>query len=153
MVYYASKSGDSYILQIQSERQSSEEKEPADAVNPSFNPDLEMNDRPYLKIIEEHQSLAPIVDMQLRDTSFNKAALSESNEQKQIGQDSVNRKGQHQNELLVVSGSCYTSHINIIRKGISIKDHIKIDELPAIRSEGGLHCVGDKMFLRVYGIP
>ena len=65
----------------------------------------------------------------------------------------MNRKGQHQNELLVVSGSCYTSHINIIRKGISIKDHIKIDELPAIRSEGGLHCVGDKMFLRVYGIP
>lgn len=53
----------------------------------------------------------------------------------------------------MVSGSCYTSHINIIRKGISIKDHIKIDELPAIRSEGGLHCVGDKMFLRVYGFP
>lgn len=93
MVYYASKSGDSYILQIQSERQSSEEKEPADAVNPSFNPDLEMNDRPYLKIIEEHQSLAPIVDMQLRDTSFKKVALSESNEQKQIGHDAVNRKG------------------------------------------------------------
>ena len=93
MGYYASKRGDSYILQIQSERQSSEEKEPADAVNPSFNPDLEMNDRPYLKIIEEHQSLAPIVDMQLRDTSFNKAALLESNEQKQIGHDPVSRKG------------------------------------------------------------
>lgn len=53
----------------------------------------------------------------------------------------------------MVSGSNYTSHINIIRKGISIKDHITIDQLPAIQAESGLNCVRDKMFLRVYGIP
>ena len=52
-----------------------------------------------------------------------------------------------------MSGSNYTSHINIIRKGISIKDHITIDQLPAIHAEGGLNCVGNKMFLRVFGIP
>lgn len=52
-----------------------------------------------------------------------------------------------------MSGSNYTSHINIIRKGISIKDHITIDQLPAIHADGGLNCVGDKMFLRVFGIP
>lgn len=57
-----------------------------------------------------------------------------------------------QNELLVVSGSNYTSHINIIRKGISIKDHISIDDLPAIQQEGGLNSVGDKLFIRVFGI-
>lgn len=91
--------------------------------------------------------------MQLRDTYFGKSTPSASNEQKQIGSESIGCKGQHQNELLVVSGSNYTSHINIIRKGISIKDHISIDQLPAIHSEGGLNCVGDKMFLRVFGIP
>lgn len=111
-----------------------------------------MNDRPYLKIIEEHQSLAPIVDMQLRDTSFGKQGPG-SPTSAETGTDTTSRKGRHQNELLVVSGSNYTSHINIIRKGISIKDHITIEQLPAIQAEGGLNCVRDKMFLRVYGIP
>lgn len=32
-----------------------------------------------------------------------------------------------QNELLVVTGSNYTSNINIIRKGISVKDHMTLD--------------------------
>ena len=82
LVYYASRAGDSYILQIQSGRQSSDNKEPLDAVNPSYNPDLEMNDRPYLKIIEEYQSLAPVIDMQLRDTSFNKSTSLAPKEQK-----------------------------------------------------------------------
>ena len=52
-----------------------------------------------------------------------------------------------------MSGSNYTSHINIIRKGISIKDHISIEELPSIQSEGGLNCAGNKLFIRVFGIP
>lgn len=32
-------------------------------VNPNYDPDDELLDRPYIKIIEEHQSLAPIVDL------------------------------------------------------------------------------------------
>jgi len=41
-----------------------------------------MNDRPYLKIIEEYQSLAPVIDMQLRDTSFSKSTPLTPKEQK-----------------------------------------------------------------------
>jgi hypothetical protein len=114
-VYYASNTGDSYILQIENEKQAADT---SDNVNPNFNPDTNQLDRPYLRVIEEHQSLAPIVDLQLRD--------------KFIIKNEDSRKSQ--NELLVVSGSNYTSHINIIRKGISIKDHISIEDLPAIQS-------------------
>ena len=65
----------------------------------------------------------------------------------------MNRSSQAQSELLVVSGSNYTSHINIIRKGISIKDLVCLDQLPAIISQGGLGCAGDKVFVRVLGYP
>jgi len=106
-------------------------------VNPNFNPDTNQLDRPYLRVVEEHQSLAPIVDLQLRD--------------KFIIKNEDSRKSQ--NELLVVSGSNYTSHINIIRKGISIKDHISIEDLPAIQSQGGLNCAGNQLFIRVFGMP
>ena len=58
-----------------------------------------------------------------------------------------------QNELLVVTGSNYTSNINIIRKGISVKDHMTLDQLPAILQDGGLFCAADKLFIRVLGIP
>ena len=64
-----------------------------------------------------------------------------------------NRGGHPQSELLVVSGSNYTSHINIIRKGISIKDLVSLNELPAILSQGGLGCAGEKVFIRVLGYP
>ena len=63
------------------------------------------------------------------------------------------RGGQPQSELLAVSGSNYTSHINIIRKGISIKDHVAIDQLPSIMSRGGLFCAEDRVFIRVLGHP
>lgn len=45
-------------------------------MNPNFDPDNELLDRPYLKIVEEHQSLAPIVDLQLRDKLLSKQGLS-----------------------------------------------------------------------------
>ena len=106
-------------------------------MNPNFNPDTNQLDRPYLRVVEEHQSLAPIVDLQLRD--------------KFVIKNEDSRKSQ--NELLVVSGSNYTSHINIIRKGISIKDHISIEDLPAIQSQGGLNCAGNQLFIRVFGMP
>ena len=64
LVYYASNTGDSYILQIDSEKQPFDT---SDTINPNFNPDSNQLDRPYIKVIEEHQSLAPIVDLQLRD--------------------------------------------------------------------------------------
>jgi hypothetical protein len=41
-------------------------EEEKDNINPSFNG--EINDRPFIRIVEQHQSLAPIIDMQLRDT-------------------------------------------------------------------------------------
>jgi len=65
----------------------------------------------------------------------------------------LTRRGQPQSELLAVSGSNYTSHINIIRKGISIKDHVAIDQLPSIMSRGGLFCADDRIFIRVLGHP
>ena len=60
LVYYASNTGDSYILQIENEKQPADS---SDAINPNFNPDTNQLDRPYLRVIEEHQSLAPIVDL------------------------------------------------------------------------------------------
>jgi len=78
-------------------------------VNPNFNPELQFIDRPYIMIVEENQSLAPVIDIQLRETVTNQSTA------------------QLQNELLVVSGSNYSSRVNIIRKGISIKDHITLD--------------------------
>ena len=131
LVYYSSKTGDSYTLQMLSEEPGpSAVEEEKDNVNPSFNG--EINDRPFIRVIEQHQSLAPIIDMQLRDTFLG---------------------AQQQNELLIVSGQNYTSHINIIRKGISIKDKITLDDIPSIQSEGGLNCVGNKLIMRIYGIP
>jgi hypothetical protein len=52
-------SGDSYVLQITSDRLP---KETEDGIfigsNPNFNSDTQELDRPYVKILEEHQSLA-----------------------------------------------------------------------------------------------
>jgi hypothetical protein len=53
----------------------------------------------------------------------------------------------------LVSGQNYTSHINIIRKGISIKDKVVLEEIPSILSQGGLNCVGNKAIIRIFGIP
>ena len=96
-------------------------------VSPDFNADLLLNDRPYIQIIEEHQSLAPVIDLQLRSA-------------KAI-----------QNELLVVSGSNYSSKINIIRKGISIKDHVTLSQLPVVHAQNGLNCVNDMLLIKLMG--
>lgn len=68
LIYYASRTGDSYVLQILAEKQpdSFDPKE----VNPNFNQEIGFNDRPYLKILEEHQSLAPVMDLSLRSQHF-----------------------------------------------------------------------------------
>jgi len=52
-----------------------------------------------------------------------------------------------------VSGSNYSSKVNIIRKGISIKEHVTLNALPPVFAEGGLNCIGDKLLLRVVGLP
>lgn len=100
-------------------------------MNPCFNPDLALNDRPYLQIIEEHQSLAPVMDIQIREQSFSSCK---------------------QSELLVVSGSNFSSKINMIRKGISIKDHVCLDQLPTLHSQGGLHCLGNTILMKIVGM-
>ena len=75
-LFYSSTAGDSYILSIQSE--SVDEKDMplgVDVLNPAFNQELGIVDRPYVKIEEEHQSLAPIVGLELRrnwNVSYNK---------------------------------------------------------------------------------
>ena len=63
LLYYASRSGDSYIVQVTSQKQSDTPPSSKSDVNPCLNPDLVLNDRPYLQIIEEHQSLAPVIDI------------------------------------------------------------------------------------------
>lgn len=45
-------------------------------MNPNYDPDQEQLDRPYIKIVEEHQSLAPIVDLQLRDKLLSKQSFN-----------------------------------------------------------------------------
>ena len=68
LIYYASVTGDNYVIQITSDRQ--EAKFSATNVSPAYNPDLEINDRPYIQILEEHQSLAPVMDVQLRESGI-----------------------------------------------------------------------------------
>ena len=51
----------------------------------------------------------------------------------------------------MVSGSNYSSKVNIIRKGISIRDHLTLSQLPQVQSQGGLHCIGDKLLIRLAG--
>jgi hypothetical protein len=52
---------------------------------------------------------------------------------------------------MVLSGSNHTSHINIIQNGISIKEHLVIDDLPQINSFNGIFSAGNKLIFRVFG--
>ena len=69
-LYYASNSGDSYVLRIRSEPVRPGRKEASQAeevgINPPFNEELGAVDRPYITIIEEHQCLAPIGDLAMK---------------------------------------------------------------------------------------
>ena len=60
-LFYSSTAGDSYVLSVKSE-----EGEKDEGINPSFNTELAMNDRPYVRIVEEYQSLAPIIGLEMR---------------------------------------------------------------------------------------
>lgn len=75
-----------------------------------------MLDRPYVKILEEHQSLAPIIDMQM---SINGARSSKNQ---------LTLQNKHA-ELMVVSGSMHSSYINIVNKGVSIHDFLFLEDL------------------------
>lgn len=48
-VYYSSMAGDSYVLSIQSEESDNDE-----GINPAYNTELGLNDRPYVRILEEN---------------------------------------------------------------------------------------------------
>jgi hypothetical protein len=148
LIYYTSNTGDSYVLKINAEP-NQESKVDEVGINPSFNEELGFVDRPYITIIEEHQCLAPLFDIAMKKPiSMNTSRrnnLSESNDSKA----EISR--QQRNEILVLSGSNNTSHINIIQNGISIKDHLVLDQIPQPYSRGGLFCTGDKIFVRIYG--
>lgn len=139
LFYFASKTGDSYILQILATRKEPKPAAGDDEVNPEVNPELGADDRPYINIVQEHQSLAPVIDMKLRDSSTQKP-------------DAQSKKTNIQNELIVVSGSNYTSRVNVIRKGVAIKEHLSLSQLPPIEATGGLHCFEDKLAMKLLGI-
>lgn len=58
-IFYGSASGDSYQLQLESEE---------GCVDVGINPPLDgaLNHRPYVRIVEEQQSLAPVNGMEMR---------------------------------------------------------------------------------------
>jgi len=58
-----------------------------------------------------------------------------------------------QNELVVVSGTNFSSRINVIKKGISIQDHCVLDSLPAIDSVCGLFTTKDSIIIKLAGMP
>lgn len=128
-LYYSSTGGDSYILSVLSE--SIEEKAANDELNPSFNLESGIVDRPYVKIIEEHQSLAPIIGLEMRrnwNVNYSKRRTLTSSQAAASVVDDKNEKHlkilksrNHRSELLVLSGANHTSHINLIQSGISIK--------------------------------
>lgn len=78
LIYYSSRSGDSYVLKVTSEKQGDEQSTDPKEVCPSFNPDLSLNDRPYLQVVEEHQSLAPVIDIQLRSEQPNGSEVGQT---------------------------------------------------------------------------
>lgn len=52
----------------------------------------------------------------------------------------------------MVSGSNYSSKVNVIRKGISIRHHVTLDQLPPAKASGGIAGVGDRVILRFQGL-
>lgn len=86
--------------------------------------------------------MAPVVDIAMKKPQC-------TNNRRRNKEDNDNR--QQRTELLMVSGSNNTSHINIIQKGISIKDHVMLDQIPPIFNRDGLFTAGDKIFYRVFG--
>lgn len=99
-----------------------------------------LNDRPYVRVLEEHQSLAPVIDLSLRPALEGSATLT-------------TRNSQLQSELLVVSGSNFSSKVNLVRKGISIKDHVCLEDLPRTLAEGGLQVLSNLLILRTSSLP
>jgi len=108
-------------------------------------------DRPYITIVEEHQCLAPVFDIAIKKPpSFSHGGRRGTGNGVSDGNEHASAR-QQRNEILVLSGSNNTSHINIIQNGISIKDHLVLDQIPQVYARGGVFCTGEKIFFRVFG--
>lgn len=57
----------------------------------------------------------------------------------------------HRQELMVLSGTNHTSHIDVIQSGVSINSHMTLGEVPSLNYSDGLLAAGNKLFLRLYG--
>ena len=108
-----------------------------------------MNDRPYVRILEEHQSLAPIIGLEMR-RNFQMSTYKRRSQTSKAAETVKVLKSRNQRaELMVLSGANHSSHINLIQSGIAISKQINI-EAPEFCADG-LFSVENKIFMRLFG--
>jgi DNA damage-binding protein 1 len=83
----------------------------------------------YYSIIRTFPSLGEIKHMQMKQS------------------DSTN----NQSELIVAGGNGKTSHISVLKRGISLKNVHTIRDLPLI-ADNGIFTLEDKIFIKFYGL-
>lgn len=107
-VFYSSRNGDSYKLRLHSDHTG-------------------VQDQPHITIIETFESLAPIVDVRLRNPSSKKGV---------------------QNQLMLISGLNHTSSMTILKRGDNIRS---LADLSQIKNVMSFYSVKDMLFVRLYG--
>jgi hypothetical protein len=110
-VFYGSREGDSYIIKIWAQHKG----------NP---------DQPYISIEQTFQSLAPVLDVKLR------------NPEASHGQ---------QTELVVVSGWNHNTHMNIVKQGISLKSIQSFEDFFAANLVEQYFTMSDRILIKVFG--
>ena len=109
-VFYASQNSDSYILQVTS----------------ALQPDLK---KPFCKVIQTFESLAPIVDMTLATPDLKRGG---------------------QSELLVTSGLNHQTFMSMVKKGIHLNPVFNLSKELGLPLVQDLHCSGDFTFIKCF---
>jgi len=109
-VFYSSSYGDSYVLKIWADHQGN-------------------RDQPYISIEQTFKSLAPIIDVKLRNPEA--------------------KRGQ-QNELVIISGLNHKTHMNIVKQGISLRSLFSFESVLSAGLVSQFFTLGDIIVFKIF---